>query len=46
MTRPTNAPLAGLTVLDLTHIAMGDIHPNNAGYAQIASVFREAYLDR
>jgi lysophospholipase L1-like esterase len=32
--------------LTLTHIATGDIHPNNAGYAQIASVFREAYRDR
>ena len=30
----------------LTHIAEGDIHANNAGYAQIASVFREAYLNR
>lgn len=32
--------------LDLTHIAAGDFHPNNAGYAQIASVFRGAYLNR
>lgn len=32
--------------LELTHIAEGDIHPNNAGYAQIASDFRAAYLNR
>jgi lysophospholipase L1-like esterase len=30
----------------LTHITEGDIHPNNAGYAQIANVFKEAYLGR
>jgi lysophospholipase L1-like esterase len=32
--------------LELTHIAEGDIHPNNHGYALIASLFRDAYRDR
>jgi lysophospholipase L1-like esterase len=32
--------------LTLTHIAEGDIHPNNAGYAHIAAEFKGAYLDR
>jgi len=32
--------------LVLTHIGEGNIHPNNAGYAQIASVFEEAYRNR
>ena len=45
------APALGATVIDvqpifdgkgpvLTHIGEGDIHPNNAGYAQIANAFR------
>jgi lysophospholipase L1-like esterase len=32
--------------LELTHIAEGDIHANDSGYAQIASDFRAAYLNR
>jgi lysophospholipase L1-like esterase len=32
--------------LELTHIAEGDIHPNNDGYALIATLFRQTYRDR
>jgi hypothetical protein len=32
--------------LELTHIAEGDIHANDSGYAQIASDFRAAYLNK
>lgn len=32
--------------LELTHIAEGDIHANDSGYAQIAVEFRAAYLNR
>ncbi len=32
--------------LELTHIAEGDIHANDSGYAQIAIEFRAAYLNR
>jgi lysophospholipase L1-like esterase len=32
--------------LELTHIAEGDIHANDSGYAQIATEFRAAYMDK
>jgi lysophospholipase L1-like esterase len=32
--------------LELTHIAEGDIHANDSGYAQIAIEFRAAYMNR
>ena len=32
-------PVIGTNALALTHIAEGDIHPNNVGYALIANAF-------